>query len=105
MEGWTGTHAEWVDSLKPKVSFYTKDGLQSSGVMKIWRGVIASKTNWTCDYSSAGFTVKPMIVATVIVSNAGEQFAVSVDTLNATNTGCSGFASPGGQLDIYAMGF
>jgi hypothetical protein len=105
MEGWTGTHAEWVDSLKPKVSLYTKDGLQSSGQMKIWRGVITSNENWTCDYSSAGFVSKPMIMASCLVENASERFIVSVDTLSATNTGCSGFAAPGGQIDIYVMGF
>lgn len=105
LEGWTGTHAEWLDSLKPKVELYTKDGLQASGQMKMWRGLITSSENWICDYSKAGFTNKPMIVAHWVPGTDDVQGYVSVNTLTATTSQCSGKATAGGQIDLYLMGF
>ncbi|MCK4108916.1 hypothetical protein [Acinetobacter radioresistens] len=103
-EGWTGTHAEWLESLKAKVTLYSKGGPQSSGQMKIWRGVIDSSAEWFCDYSSAGFTTRPIIIATPVQTKPGETFKVFVDTLSATNTRCYGQSDVGGQIDILVMG-
>lgn len=125
LEGWAKTHAEWVASLKGNdavIDYYTKDGLVQSGRMKIWQGVVSvTGTVWACDYSSAGFSVKPMIWANGIPNSttAGQQIFVSVDNDNATETECSGqavsstvvaltggeLAMPNCRINVYAMGF
>ncbi|WP_248088853.1 collagen-like protein [Acinetobacter radioresistens] len=101
LEGFQGTQAEWVKSLEPKVTVYNQAGLLATGSMKIWRDVIPSAENWSCDYSSAGFTTRPMIMASPVGT---EPFIVHVDSLNASLTECHGHSSPGGQIDIFVIG-
>lgn len=81
---------EDVEDAAPLTEYYTDEGLQSIGRMKLWRGQVQVKDGiWSCDYSSAGFMQKPMLMATNLVST--DQYAViRIDTDNATTSQCNG---------------
>lgn len=63
---------------------------------KIWIGTVTtSGGNWTVNYSSAGFTEYPVVVATARASGQanGDANYASVRDSTITNTSCSGRAS------------
>ena len=108
MEGWIGTHAEWVASLHGKdavIDFYTANGLQQAGRMKLWQGVISVKSSeWECDISTAGFTKIPIITAQPITSVAIGQVSAFVNLNASTATRAKGFATfDTAQMDSFDM--
>ncbi|MDI9759639.1 hypothetical protein [Acinetobacter baumannii] len=73
------------------IEFFNENGLIEAGKIKVWSGVVTANSTWTCDYSSAGFSVKPALYANGIPVN-GFPVMTSIDTASATITNCSGFA-------------
>lgn len=73
------------------IEFFNETGLIKAGKVKVWSGIVTANSSWTCDYSSAGFSVKPALFANGIPVN-GVPVMTSIDTANATITNCSGFA-------------
>lgn len=73
------------------IEFFNENGLIEAGKIKVWSGVVSANSTWTCDYSSAGFSVKPALYANGIPVN-GFPVMTTIDTASATITNCSGFA-------------
>lgn len=67
-----------------------------SNAPKIWVGVVsATKGFWTVDFSSAGFTLPPLVTATaeaITGENAGNANFASVENAATTNTTAKGRA-------------
>lgn len=119
MEGFTGTPTEWLDSLKGDdavIDFHNQDGMIHTGRLKVWQGIVNANNTWSCDYSSAGFTQKPMLWANGLPIEGMPILAI-VDSENATKDTCTGYAfsialntetgklnTPGCSVKVYAMG-
>lgn len=119
IEGFTGTPAEWLASLKGDdavIDFHKQDGTVHTGRLKVWQGIVSANNTWSCDYSSAGFSEKPMLWANGLPLE-GMPILATVDSENATKDACTGFAfsiafnaetgklnAPQCSVKVYAMG-
>lgn len=112
----TAKVATMADSLASVEQDNSSGTTQEASQLKVWQGTVNAQNTWTCDYSSAGFTEKPMLWANGVPLK-GLPILATVDSENATETQCSGFAfsnvldtstgqlsTPSCTVHVYAMG-